>query len=458
MSQCHFIPPYLLQRVAATDVDTEIARCGHATLAVDETLRSRRSTASPATEAVHPPVPAGPWVIFSAENGSALPGRAVRAAGEPASGDLAVDEAYAGVEASLALFAEVLGRDSYDGRGATVLATVHYEKKYDNAFWDGRQLVFGDGDGRVFDRFTKPLDVLAHEFTHAVTQYAAGLVYQGQPGALNEHVSDVFASCVKQRVLGQQDPTAADWLIGEGIFLPSVHGRALRSMSAPGTAYDDPVVGRDPQVGHMSDYVNTRDDNGGVHLNSGIPNRAFHLTATRLGRPVWEQAGQIWYAALTSRLGPDTDFARFAETTVAAAGDLFPDAADIVADAWAEVGVVVADGHRSGGTPAGTGGVGTPAGTGAEQAGDTVVAVRRSGGFSGTTLTGEVHLGDDPRTPEVEQLLTRIDPDRLRSEQAQPDRFVYSFWLCGREVNVTEQALTPELSRLAHLVLEEWGG
>jgi hypothetical protein len=119
---------------------------------------------------------------------------------------------------------------------------------------------------------------------------------------------------------------------------------------------------------------------------------------------------------------------------------------------------VVADGHRSGGTPAGTGGVGTPAGTGAEQAGDTVVAVRRSGGFSGTTLTGEVHLGDDPRTPEVEQLLTRIDPDRLRSEQAQPDRFVYSFWLCGREVNVTEQALTPELSRLAHLVLEEWGG
>ena len=84
-----------------------------------------------------------------------------------------------------------------------MVATVHYQRDYDNAFWDGTQLVFGDGDGKVFDRFTKPVDVLGHELTHAVTEHTAGLVYEGQSGALNESVSDVFAACLKQRLLGQ---------------------------------------------------------------------------------------------------------------------------------------------------------------------------------------------------------------------------------------------------------------
>lgn len=456
MSLCQFIPPYLLQRVASVHVDADIARCGHATLAVDEALRTRRALRTAATGAVAEPEYAAEWVIFSADNGSTLPGRAVRPAGEPATGDPAVDEAYAGVEAALALFAELLDRDSFDDRGATVLATVHYEKHYDNAFWDGRQLVFGDGDGRVFDRFTKPIDVLGHEFTHAVTQYAAGLVYQGQPGALNEHVSDVFATCVKQRVHGQRDPAAADWLIGEGIFLPGVNGRALRSMAAPGTAYDDPVLGKDPQVGHMSDYVHTRDDNGGVHLNSGIPNRAFHLAATRLGRPVWEQAARIWYAALTSGIRPDTGFTAFAEATVEAARDHHPEAVDAVADAWAEVGVPV--GVRRGAAttpaevPAAAGAAGGPGGPGRDA--NRVVAVRRSGGFAGTTRSGEAYLGEDPRTAELEPLLARITPETVPDEPGQADRFVYAFWLCGRELTVSEQALTPDLSRLAHLLLD----
>lgn len=446
MSSCHFIPPYLLQRVATAPLDADTARCGWSTLAIDEALRTRRATAARGPEAERGVAGSAPpaWVVHTASNGSELPGTPVRSAGQPASGDLAVDEAYAGVEASHALFRDVLGRDSYDGRGATVLATVHYERNYDNAFWDGVQLVFGDGDGRVFDRFTKPIDVLAHEFTHAVTQYAAGLVYQGQSGALNEHVSDVFAACVKQRVQGQRDPAAADWLIGEGIFMPSVNGRALRSMAAPGTAYDDPVLGKDPQVGHMSDYIRTGEDNGGVHLNSGIPNRAFFLAATRLGAPSWEQAGRIWYAALTSGLRPDTDFPTFAAATVAAARATSAEAEAVVAAAWAEVGVT-ADASDAAGS--------------AQESGETpappLVTVRRSGGFAGLTRTGEVRLGEDPRSPEVEQLLTRIDPDQVRSDQDQPDRFVYSFWLCGREVTVAEQALTPELSRLAHLLLDD---
>ncbi len=193
------------------------------------------------------------WEVHDADNGSTLPGRLVRTAGEPEVGDLAVDEAATGLTESLALFTD-FGRDSYDDRGATVVATVHYEREYDNAFWDGTQLVFGDGDGRVFDRFTKPIDVLGHELAHAVTQFTADLTYEGQSGALNESMSDVFGACIKQRHLGQ-DAAAADWLIGEGIFLPGINGRALRSMSEPGTAYDDPLVGKDPQVGSMADYV-----------------------------------------------------------------------------------------------------------------------------------------------------------------------------------------------------------
>jgi hypothetical protein len=441
MTRCQFIPPYLLQRVASVLVDADTARCGHRTLAIDEMLRSRRTTAE-----LHPPPPpavpaTGRWVVHSADHGSTLPGRPVRSAGEPPTGDLAVDEAYAGVEASLAFFREDLGRDSYDGRGATVLATVHFERDYDNAFWDGRLLVFGDGDGRVFDRFTKPIDVLAHEFTHAVTQYAAGLVYQGQSGALNEHVSDVFAACVKQRELGQHDPAAADWLIGEGIFMPQVNGRALRSMAAPGSAYDDPVVGTDPQVGHMTEYVHTTDDNGGVHLNSGIPNRAFHLAAVRLGGPTWKTPASIWYAALTSGLRPDTGFTTFAQATVDAARASSEQAGDAVASAWADVGVLAGE-HSAG-----------PIGAEASADDTDVVAVRRSGGFAGMTRSADLRLGDDPRTREVEELLAHIDPERVGGAPGQPDRFVYSFALCGRRVTVPEQALTPELTRLARLLL-----
>ena len=217
-------------------------------------------------------------MVHTAANGSTLPGRVVRTAGDPASGDTAVDEAADGITATLALYREAFARASYDGKGAEVVLTVHYQQNYDNAFWNGTQLVFGDGDGTVFGSFTKPVDVLGHEFTHAVTQFTADLTYQGQSGALNESVSDCFGMCVKQQVLGQTAETA-DWLVGEGIFLPGINARALRDMAHPGTAYDDPTLGKDPQVGDMADYVDTTDDNGGVHTNSGIPNRAFYLAA-----------------------------------------------------------------------------------------------------------------------------------------------------------------------------------
>jgi Zn-dependent metalloprotease len=320
---CHFIPPYLFERLQPHLVEA------------DRALRARR-------EAGPHPLPqaaagAAAWVVHTCHNTSTLPGDVVRSAGQPASGDDAVDEAASGISATLDLYRSVYDRASYDGDGASVSLSVHYQQGYDNAYWDGTQLVFGDGDGQVFGRFTKPVDVLGHEFTHAVTERTAGLTYSGQSGALNESVSDVFGSCVKQRLLGQS-ADQADWLIGQGLLLPGVQGRALRDMAHPGTAYDDPRLGKDPQVGDMSDYVQTQDDNGGVHTNSGIPNRAFYLAAIAIGGHSWEGAGQIWYDALTgSDVGPDTDFAGFAAATVAAAGG----SQDEVAAAWKTVGVEV---------------------------------------------------------------------------------------------------------------------
>ncbi len=155
---------------------------------------------------------------------------------------------------------------------------MHFGKLYDNAFWDGKQMVFGDGDGEIFERFTRSLSVIGHELAHGVTQYSAGLAYRNQAGAINESMSDVFGALVEQ-YLKRQSVAEASWLIGEGLFTPQVEGQALRSIKAPGTAYDDDVLGKDPQPDSMDSYVRTSADNGGVHINSGIPNRAFYLAA-----------------------------------------------------------------------------------------------------------------------------------------------------------------------------------
>ena len=433
--RCLIVPPYLLRQIARNW--PEEAERIERMLAHDDDVRLQRTLVEPAAAD-------GPaWVVHTAHNGSTLPGDVVRRPADPASGDLAVDEAADGLAASLQMYADVYGRDSYDDAGATVVATVHYQQDYDNAFWNGEQLVFGDGDGKIFDRFTKAVDVLGHELTHAVTERTAGLVYEGQSGALNESVSDVFGSCLRQRLLGQ-DAVAGDWLIGAGLFLPGVQGRALRDMAHPGTAYDDPVLGQDPQPGHMDDYVETTDDHGGVHINSGIPNRAFQLAAVAIGGSAAEGAGRIWYAALTGDLPAQSDFAGFAAVTVAMAGEH----ADAVEEAWRTVGV----------TPlAASAGPGQPPPGAAERS--RRVHVRRSGGFAGLTADGEVDLEtDDRRAPELAELVDRIDLREVAGGAPHPDMYVFAFDLCGDTATVPEQHLTTDLRRVADLVLAPSSG
>jgi Zn-dependent metalloprotease len=249
-STCHFVPPYVMRELARTGTldPAYVDGC----LRIDHELRDRRDARRAALVQVAPRETGSRWTVHTAGNSETLPGEPVRREGEPESGDEAVDEAAAGITPTLDLFRDVYERDSFDGAGAEVLLTVHYGRSYANAFWDGSHLVFGDGDGRVFLRFTRSADVLAHEFAHAVTEHTAGLVYQDQSGALNESMSDVFAACLQQQLAGE-DAAGGNWLIGQEIFAEGINARGLRDMENPGTAYDDPALGQDPQPGHMVD-------------------------------------------------------------------------------------------------------------------------------------------------------------------------------------------------------------
>jgi len=344
---CGIVPPYLLERLALLQ-SGRLAPAAHAaqvTLAHDATFRAASfpwtEPASTGPTAIPAAVTGLVRTIGDAESAEVLPGRVVRREGDAPTGDPAADEAYEALGATYRLYFEVFARDSIDGAGLGLDATVHYGRDYDNAFWDGAQMVFGDGDGEVFQRFTRSVSVIGHELTHGVTQFTAGLEYQGQSGALNESISDVFGVLVEQYQAGQ-DVAQADWLIGRGLFTDEVQGEALRSMKAPGTAYDDDVLGKDPQPAHMDGYVQTAQDNGGVHINSGIPNKAFYLVAEALGGNAWERPGAIWYRALTDgKLAATADFATFAARTLAAAADLYNDAVvESVRQAWSGVGVV----------------------------------------------------------------------------------------------------------------------
>jgi Zn-dependent metalloprotease len=332
------VPPYLLDRLARQG-SPYVRASAAGTLVLEGDQGALRGAAQTRAFSPLPQAAAGSGRhIHSAEGGTILPGKLVRAEGQAATGDAAADEAYEYLGATSALFSEIYGRDSIDGQGMALIGTVHYGSRYDNAFWNGAQIVFGDGDGEIFNRFTIAMDVVGHELSHGVIDHEAALVYRDQAGALNESISDVFGVLVKQYRL-RQDAGQADWLVGAGLFTEAVQARALRSMRAPGTAYDDPVLGRDPQPAHMRDYIDTEDDNGGVHLNSGIPNRAFYLAASALGGYAWENAGRIWYDTLCdSALGRDADFAAFASLTVAHARAAGAEAA--VREAWRTVGVL----------------------------------------------------------------------------------------------------------------------
>jgi Zn-dependent metalloprotease len=265
--------------------------------------------------------------VYDGESRAALPGKLRREEGAPpVETDASVNAAYDAAGCTYALFDEVYQRSSLDGKGLPLILTVHHRRNHNNAYWNGSQMLFGDGDDEVFVRngFARSLSVVGHELTHGVVQFAGGLAYSGESGALNEHIADVFGVLTEQ-YMKKQAPHEATWLIGEGLIASGdAAPMSLRSMAAPGTAYEDhPMLGDDPQPYHMRGYVRTLDDDGGVHINSGIPNHAFYLFARSLGGSAWKDAGLVWYDALIALNQPYASFVTWAEATSRAAAKRF---------------------------------------------------------------------------------------------------------------------------------------
>jgi Zn-dependent metalloprotease len=339
------IPPYMVQRLAESK-NPKVRRAAMANLVESAQFRTQRTLSSmaPGLTALGASNHKKNRLVYSARGARDLPGKLVRAEGQGRSSDVAVNEAYDFSGYTYDFFFSQFERQSLDNNNMSLVSTVHATEAgggpLNNAFWNGSQMAYGDGDEVIFTRFTKAVDVVAHELTHGLQAYASNLKYQDESGALNEHFADVFGILVKQW-RKKQLAKGADWLIGQDILLPAKTGvrRALRDMLNPGSAYqDDPDLGNDPQPSTYAQRYTGRLDNGGVHLNSGIANRAFASSAIALGGYAWDITGRIWYDTLL-QLSPDSGFAdcaRICRQVAAAHGAVAKKAIDA---GWKRVGL-----------------------------------------------------------------------------------------------------------------------
>ena len=255
---------------------------------------------------------------YDAKNRQRLPGSLWADANNNlnASYDAAAVDAHYYAAETYDYYSSVFGRNSYDDNGAALKASVHYGRSYNNAFWNGQQMVYGDGDGTTFIELSGGVDVVAHELTHAVTGATADLIYSNESGAINESMSDIFGTLVEYHTGNNPD-----WEIGEDIYTPNKSGDALRSMADP-TKYGDPD--------HYSKRYTGTSDNGGVHTNSGIGNKAAYLLSqggTHYGVKVTglgtAKTGAIYYRALTQYLTPSSNYSQLRSAAVQAATDLY---------------------------------------------------------------------------------------------------------------------------------------
>lgn len=300
---CLIVPPYILEALARQGSQP----CKRA---LNDTLRILHKRNNALNNLLSRPVPEAhaERLVYSCNQRYEQRLVLVRAENSKAVEDAVTNSAYDTSGYVRDYYRATFELNSMDNQGMPVISNVHYGVKYNNAYWDGDEMTYGDGDGIQFTSFATAIDVVAHELTHGVTQFMANLDYKGQSGALNEHFSDVFATIIKQK-FQKQDVSEADWLIGNTIVTKKFPGKALRSMKDPGTANDFDI-----QPSHMNNYYSGGDDNQGVHINSGIPNKAFYLTAMETGI---DRASQIWFESLKA-LWRTANFTDMLAVTIAA--------------------------------------------------------------------------------------------------------------------------------------------
>lgn len=346
--QC-IIPPYI-NDVLVNSPDPQTRSRAIANIRAAAKMRTFRvaAQAMPTLMAAMSPNHNRHRLVYDAQQIDQLPGVLVRQEGEPNVADQAVNEAYDFSGITYDFYDQIFQRNSLDDNGLTLISTVHVTEVDDtgqlvamnNAFWNGEQMAYGDGDGTVFQRFTRSLDVVGHELSHGVQSFTSNLNYFSQSGALNEHFADVFGILIRQWRNGET-AAQANWVVGADVLVAAPTRRGIRDMENPGTAFvNDPDLGTDPQPAHMSNLYTGPRDRRGVHINSGIPNRAFVLTAKALGGNAWDVPGRIWYDTLL-QLTSNSQFVDCAKLTVQVAATHGAAAKKTVKAAWKKVGIPV---------------------------------------------------------------------------------------------------------------------
>lgn len=312
------IPPYIFESLSESP-DEDIRNAAIQNIKMAAIVRTQRTLIPPSTVSILQSVKKTKYrEVYDLQNQPnynwLLPGSLVRKEGDSPVKDSAVNEAYDYSGHTYDFYDQIFSRNSLDDNGLSLISTVHIGKNHSNAFWNGNQMGYGDGDGKLFNRFTKSLDVIGHEFTHGIISFTSALVYRNESGAINEHLADVFGTLIKQWV-NNEDVHSANWLIGEDIIVQANTRRAIRDMKNPGNAFvNDPHIGTDPQPDHISNKYTGTNDFGGVHINSGILNKAFCETAMRIGGYAWIDSGRIWYDAML-QLTPNSNFADLVRLT-----------------------------------------------------------------------------------------------------------------------------------------------
>jgi Zn-dependent metalloprotease len=332
---CCIVPPDLLYEVIKRGKSEEEKERAIRTLEISEALRTERTVLSRMRGlrvAGHLDKRRIIYDANHAEDIFSLPGTPRRyESDEIDTGDIDVDNCFYNTGLVHDFFKDVFIRNSIDDEGMLLQSSVHFGSDFDNAVWTGNQMVYGDGSNVIFKKGSlTSLTVTAHELTHGITDSEAKLVYRGQPGALNEHMSDVFAVMCEQWV-NHETAEKSDWMIGRNILVGD--GGGLRSLKEPGTAH-----AADKQVSHMNDYHTGMR----IHYSSGIPNKAFYITCVQIGGHSWEKAGKIWYVALRDKLREYSKFQDAADMTFEIAGSLFGEESDeqrAVYAGWKSVGI-----------------------------------------------------------------------------------------------------------------------